>query len=156
MIFATHKANWNLNYYYGTDPFDLEEIYALQKKQASSGGEQGPLNAPTFYDIRSVDLLVFDSAQLRRLISQRYALGEQHHNNAFAVVVGDEGCYGMMRMYNAYADLIGLRKQANSFVSLDMKEAVEWIAPHLKGAVDARTLQHDLEAESASFAAALP
>ena len=116
----------------GRGSFNLLELFKIGVDVLQRDGPAGDLSRPTLWDVREVNLLDFKTHELKSLIRKRIALGEQYRNSLMAVVVGDEGSYGMMRMYNSLAEINGLRPVEATYLGFDFDEAIQWITMAMK------------------------
>ena len=85
------------------------------------------LSRPLLLDLRMVNLLRFDTSEIKHLIRQRISLGPNLTNNPCAYVAGDDGSFGMLRMLATYAEVFNLREDGRAIVTEDMEEAVQWL-----------------------------
>lgn len=103
-------------------PFELKELLALGARV----DDPDQLRMPKFFDFRDVNLKDATAFELRKLIRARLELSNASEQAPSAFLVGDDVSFGMMRMYNTYAELEGLREEYLSCVTEDVDEAVTW------------------------------
>lgn len=128
-----------MNLVRATEPFKFDDLFQLALKNMGSGDKHPDLGAPLLVDLRAVNLIKLDAEDVRALVRKRMSFGTDYSNNPSVFVGGDDGSFGMLRMYAAYAEVAGLRAQENMLVTLDMQEAVDWILPRLNAPRSSRS-----------------
>ena len=127
MIIHRFIAESDAHYLRAVDPFSMDQIYEYSLRMMQSGDASSDISLPVFWDFRWVNLLHCKVEELRRHIGRRDRLGKAYRNNPTAIVVGDQGSFGMMRMYGILADLEGLRDESRTLVTLDFRAAIDWL-----------------------------
>ena len=116
-----------LHFVKGREPFRLNALLEIGTSILGRPGPEGELSRPLLWDMREVDLLKVETGELKAMIRKREEFGAAHANGLMAIVVGDLGSFGMMRMYIALAEIGRLRNEDRFHLGYDMGEALRWL-----------------------------
>ncbi|MEL7115005.1 MAG: hypothetical protein AAGP08_05325 [Pseudomonadota bacterium] len=114
------------------EPFSFDELLERAAEDISELGPAPVLGRPFLLDFREIDLMRFDAEDFKRLMSQRMRMSELYGDTPCAMVAKTEGGFGMLRMYEAYAEMAGLRGEGLVLITVDYDEAVGWISDWVK------------------------
>ena len=113
-------------------PFRFDDLYERAVSDLEENANPALFGLPFIMDLRQADLLASTSADIRGLLRKRKSLGVKAADNPCCFIAGDIGSFGMLRMYVAYSEAEGLRREENAFVTMELFEGVEWLLKHLK------------------------
>ncbi len=90
-------------------------------------------------DLRQARLLQLESDDIIRLARMRLQLGSPE--TKVCCWVSEDGSFGMLRMYAAYAEILGIRKETDFDIYFHAAEILSWLTNQagLPG-TDAQTL----------------
>jgi hypothetical protein len=109
------------------EPFTVDDVVAFTTAVANGAHPGVTLDMPAVLDFRRVDLIRIPTADISRYVMRRRALTDPPSAGYMAIVCGDIGSFGMLRMFGVLAELSGLRSEKLLCVTLDMAEAVGFI-----------------------------
>jgi hypothetical protein len=109
------------------EPFSVDEVLAFTSDVAAGRHPGIALDMPSILDIRRVDLVRIPTSEVSRYVMRRRALTEQPQAGDMAIVCGDMGSFGMLRMFGVVSELAGLRMEERLLVTMEFDEAVDFI-----------------------------
>ncbi|MDJ0822445.1 MAG: hypothetical protein QNJ09_11655 [Paracoccaceae bacterium] len=113
------------------DPFEMEDLASRARADLADGLDPAVFVAPLLLDFRAIDLLRFETEDMRRLIRRRQELDVGQKSGPCAYLAEESGSFGMLRMYAAYAEILGLRDDNDSIVTMEIGEAIDWLSRRL-------------------------
>lgn len=128
MIFREFFAPCGLHYMRVTEPFSLESLGdALEARRDEHAHTAGAARL-AFYDYSQIDLMQLDGPGFRAYIERRRVMNDPLVHLPTAALVNSLGSVGMLRMYSILADFSKLHTEESLFPTLDLGEAVAWMA----------------------------
>ncbi|WP_172332554.1 hypothetical protein [Mangrovicoccus sp. HB161399] len=112
-------------------PFAMNDIADLSRRLASGGMAGASLESPAIFDARAVSFADVETDDIRAYIKQRRLMAGRKSIGPLAMVAGDQGSFGMLRMMGIVAEIAGIRDEDRTIVTLDMDEAAGWVAARL-------------------------
>lgn len=109
------------------EPFSVDDVIAFTGAVAKGAHPGVALDMPAVLDIRGVNLVRIPTADITRYVMRRRALTEQPRAGYMAIVCGDMGSFGMLRMFGIVSELSGLRMEEMLCITMDLAEAVAFI-----------------------------
>lgn len=109
------------------EPFSVDDIIAFTSAVAAGRYPGITLDMPAILDIRRVNLVRIPTADVTRYVMRRRALTDQPMASDIAIVCGDMGSFGMLRMFGIVSELAGLRMEERLLVTTEIEEAVDFI-----------------------------
>jgi hypothetical protein len=126
-----HLSDLNIVYTRAEEPFDLNELVTETDADLQAAAARPHLDMPVLVDFRAVNLVRLPTSGFQDLVRKRLALVDQIGRGPCAYVAGDEGSFGMLRLYTTHCELKGVRQVEDTCVTLDIREAIEWIYARL-------------------------
>lgn len=125
-----------------SEPFAFQDLAERGVQDAKILGDAAVFGTPLLIDFRQVNLLRFSADDFQKVISRRYRADKMFRNVPCAFVAANETNFGMLRMYDAYAEARQLRKDEATFLTTDFDAAKIWIsraASHWHGTQSVRS-----------------
>jgi hypothetical protein len=113
------------------EPFRMADLLTEAQRDIDLKHMRERFLKPMLVDLRAVDLLDTEAQEIRNLIWDRRQFARDLVGPPAAFVARNDGSYGMLRVYAAYAEFSGLRRQEDFFPTTDIRAAVEWLYPRL-------------------------
>lgn len=110
-----------------TEPFATRQIVDAYARLMADASASVYIGMPVFMDFRDVQLTRLATSDIRDLARQRAGLANDRSARPSVSVASDLGSLGMLRMFAIHADLQGVREETNTFVTLDLRQGVEWM-----------------------------
>lgn len=105
--------------------FDTELIERSWKTRRADPNYAAREHFPLLVDLRETRLLQLEASDIRRLARARMHLGPAA--NKVCCWVSDDGSFGMLRMYAAYSDVLGVRQETDFDIHLLASGVLEWL-----------------------------
>ena len=109
---------------YGHD-FDTEEVERHWSERLGDPKNAARTQAPMLIDLRKPRLLRLEAADIRRLARARQQFGGI--NSKVCCWVSEDGSFGMLRMYAAYAEIFGVRREEDFEIHLMAPGILTWL-----------------------------
>jgi hypothetical protein len=109
-------------------PFWMSELSDLAEAIRHGKYPGLSLSSPVLVDARAVRLARIDTSSFQRHVGRRAALQAGQPPNHVALVAGDLGSYGMLRMFSVLSEIYGVRPETMCLVTDSIGEATDWMA----------------------------
>lgn len=122
-----------------TPPFFMGDVLDVTHALAAGTQPGMTLASPVIVDARLVRLTDLMHQDLGWYLKRRQRVKPPGGAGPLAMVSGDVGSYGMLRMFAVLADIAGIRCEAQSLVTESMPGALSWMRsrPGLAGVAQA-------------------
>lgn len=128
MLHHSHLDHIGFNVFRYSEPFSFRDCEAFCENQKQPGGAPSKvLSLPMIQDLREVSLAQVSINALQKHAQEMRRYGSHLANNDCVYLVADVATFGMMRMYAICGDILKIREEANTLVTDDIAEAVDWI-----------------------------
>ena len=114
-------------------PFAMNDILDLSRRLASGAVPGVTLSSPAIFDARAISFDAIETEEIRSYMRQRTALSSRKSESPLAMVAGDPGSFGMLRMMGIVAEISGIRDEDRTLVTYDLDDAIAWIADQVQG-----------------------
>jgi len=128
LILAEFEAGSGLLYIHCRESFDLNELFRFASEGVRNVAPESADGRAIFMNLSEVSLGGVTEADLRHFIMRRMAAKDRISSPPMAVFVGDLLGLGMARMFSILSDMSGLRAEEELYASMDMDDAVAWVA----------------------------
>lgn len=112
-------------------PFDMDQVDAFSTELADGAFPGMSLASPAIVDFRAVRLTDLHTADIRRYLTHRRDRQPAPGTGPIALVAGDLGSFGMLRMFAILAEIHGIRPEARTHVTDDVENALQWLSDRL-------------------------
>ncbi len=133
-------------------PFSMQDVGTLSRRLVQGDVPGAGLDTPAILDARAVGFGDVETDDIRAYMRQRRAMSSRKSFSPLAMVAGDRGSFGMMRMMGIIAENSGIRDEDRTIVTFEIEEAANWLAAQLPAAAScaAALLRsiHTLDAEA--------
>ena len=121
-------------------PFTVDHALAFDRSVARGERPDLELDRPTLLDIRNLRLGRIPPTDVFRYVIRRRAMSGLPKLGALAIVCGDIGTMGVLRLFGVVAHMSRLREEQLLLVTFDMSEAVAFLADHAGLAEEAHSV----------------
>lgn len=109
-------------------PFCISELPDIAEEIRQGKYPGLSLSSPVLVDARAVRLARIDTSSFQRHLWRRAALQAGQPPNHVALVAGDLGSFGMLRMFSVLSEIYGVRPETMCLVTGSIREATDWLA----------------------------
>jgi hypothetical protein len=117
--------DWHLLLVTYSEPFDAEDL--ISAAMSASSIEKVDQNRCVLIDIRDVDVRGLSGADSRRFANFRKAETSGQLVEPAAFLIRSEDDFPYIRMHNQWVDACGLRREADTVITTDLGEALQWL-----------------------------
>jgi hypothetical protein len=117
---------WHLMVVTYTEPFSGSDIVDVARSMPIPGSVVGA-HIGALVDLRAVDISKLSASDSQRAIAVRKTRIQGHPAEPLAFLLKDLREHGTVRMHSLWAEALGLREEKDTFVTISIRAALDWL-----------------------------